>query len=258
MRTIRTPQLEQRDGNGLEVGRWENFAVWHPRQQRLSKQEWKQYSPDYSNATTPSSSVRRNEQDALLRRIRHSQINACFIGIFAILGVSLALANAVPNQESAEVWTLAILWVILLIPFGFNRAGSVTTASVILTLLPTVALVATFTQPLPSGQTALTWTYDAGLAFAGFGALLATLTLRMWVAWFLIFGGIILPLGLFIAFMPHSPSLVGLDVASGIISARWSALHQEIYVLYDFLFRPFLLTILLGLVGTRLKRFLVH
>jgi hypothetical protein len=237
------------------VNYWESIAAWRPRPNMLPDQNCEQ-QPDLQASVTTSEYRENKQEEAVQRRIRQSQINACFIGIFAILGVSLALANAAPNQEIAEVETLALLLIMLLIPFGCNRAGAVTTASILLTLLPTVALVATFTQPLPSGQTALTWTYDAGLAFAGLGALVSTLAFRPWAAWFLIGAGIILPLSLLIALMPHAPSLIGLDVAGGIIPSHWSARHQEQYVLYDFLFRPFLLIVLLGLTGTRMRRFM--
>ena len=210
------------------VNYWESIAAWQPRRQKLPDQNCDQ-QPDLQASVTTSEYQETKEQEAVQRRIRQSQINACFIGIFAILGVSLALGNAAPNQETAEVETLALLLIMLLIPFGCNRAGAVTTASILLTLLPTVALAATFTQPLPSGQSALTWTYDAGLAFAGLGALVSTLTFRPWVAWCLIGGGIILPLSLLVVLMPHAPSLIGLDVAGGIIPSYWSARHQELY-----------------------------
>jgi hypothetical protein len=257
MKLVKVHQLA-RDGMLAPVSRWENIAMWQPRQQRQPNQQDDQQATQQNQAKDSPISDQAKEQRDMFQRIRQGQINACFIGIFALLGVALAFANAVPNQESAEVEALAILLVILLVPFGFNRAGSVTTASVLLALLPTIAVVATFTEPLPSGQSALTWTYDAGLAFASLGALIATLTLRPWVSWLVIIGGIILPLTLLIALMPHAASLVGLDLAGGIVSSHWSRLHQQLYVMYDFLFRPFLLIVLLGLVGARLRSLMFH
>jgi hypothetical protein len=236
---------------------WECIAAWQPPQHNLPKSKSDQHPPEPTLANHSHLGREDRGQLAVQERIRQSRINACFIGIFAILGISLALANAVPNQESSEVVALASLLIALLIPLACNRAGAVVIASVLLTILPTVALVATFLQPLPSGQSALTWTYDAGLAFAGFGALISSLTFRPWIAWCQIGVGIILPLSLLITLMPHAPSFVGLDVAGGIIPSYWSAHHQELYALYDFLFRPFLLIILLGFIGARMRRLML-
>jgi hypothetical protein len=242
----------------VPLSRLEQITVWQPRlehrhEEQLDQKITQQESVTFSHAKRPTEEV-----VAIVQRIRQSQINACFAGIFALLGSTLAIANATPNQEIAEIEALGSLLVILLIPLGCNRSGAIRTASVMLTLLPSVALAETFLQPLPNGQSALTWTYDAGLAFAGLGALLATLVFPPFVAWFLVSTGILLPLSLLTMLMPHAPSLVGLDVAAGIVSLHWSHQHQQIYALYDFLFRPFLLIILLGLIGTRLRRFVFH
>ncbi|PWT72534.1 MAG: hypothetical protein C5B60_09450 [Chloroflexi bacterium] len=242
-------------GSNIIVNSWERLAVWQPQSQKSHDKTSDLQATPCSSVTSSGANDECEQCKAILRRIRQSQINACFAGIFAVLGISLAVANATPNQEIAEVATLAVLLIVLLIPFACNRAGAVTIASIILTLLPTVALVATFIQPLPSGQSALTWTYDAGLAFAGLGALIATLAFRPRIAWCLIVMGIILPLSLLVAVMPHAPSLVGLDVADGIIPSYWSSQHQELYALYDFVFRPFLLAALLGLIGMWMRRF---
>jgi hypothetical protein len=241
--------------SNIIVNSWERVAVWQPRSQKSHEKTSDLQVTLCSSVTMSKAHGECEHCKAIQRRIRQSQINACFTGIFAVLGISLAVANATPNQEIAEVTTLAVLLIMLLIPLGCNRAGAVSTASVILTLLPTVALVATFIQPLPSGQSVLTWTYDAGLAFACLGALIATLAFRPSIAWGLIGIGIILPLSVLVAIMPHAPSLVGLDVAGGVIPSYWSPQHQDLYALYDFLFRPFLLTVLLGLVGMWMRRY---
>jgi hypothetical protein len=242
--------------SNIIVNTWERVAVWQPRSQKSHEKTSDLQATTCSSVATYGANDECDQCKAIQRRIRQSQINACFTGIFAVLGISLAFANAAPNQEIAEVTTLAVLLLMLLVPLGCNRAGAVNTASVILTLLPTIALVATFIQPLPSGQSGLTWTYDAGLAFAGLGALIATLAFRPSIAWGLIGIGIILPLSALVAVMPHASSLVGLDVAGGIIPSYWSSQHQDLYALYDFLFRPFLLTVLLGLVGMWMRKFM--
>ena len=168
MGRVRRPQVQRYD-IVAPFSWWERLAAWQPDQRKLVSQDRglqpaHQEPPPQAHETCEERGARQEQ------RICQGQINACFIGIYAILGISLALVNAVPNQEGAEVETLGLLLILLLVPLGCNRAGAVVIASVYLTLLPTIALVATFTQPLPSGQSVLTWTYDAGLAFAGLGA----------------------------------------------------------------------------------------
>ena len=191
-----------------------------------------------------------------LHRARHSQINVLFVFVFAIMGAALSVANAFPNGEYEEIGIAAVFIVVMLIPYGLNRFGLLTAATIVLWFVPVFALIVDFTQPLPSGADSLTWTYDVGICMLGLGALLVTLVCRWWLGWSLVLASLVVT-WLFISHMPLAPSLPGLDIEAGIISPHWPVPFQYGYAVYDFLFRPFLLAILLAGIGTGLRLFKV-
>ena len=210
-------------------------------------------TPNFMQPAVLSSSHESTTQ--MLNRSRHSEINVLFVFVFAIMGAALAVANAFPNGEYEEIGIAAVFVVVMLVPYGLNRFGLLTAATIVLWLVPLFALIVDFTQPLPSGTDSLTWTYDAGIGLLGLSALLVTLVCRWWLGWSLVLVSLIV-VWLCIAHMPLAPSLPGLDIEAGIISSHWPLPFQYGYAVYDFLFRPFLLTILLAGVGARLRRML--